>query len=445
MTTMSTIDIDTSPLQAAREWRGINLVAAAVNSGLPMAQAEALEEGDPSAFTSIDEMIAAAVVYGASIGIGRDEAMALLDRTVCGTGPRVELPEAAAEALAARPNAEFSGAVSERAARIADRGDVAVTPPLLSTTLTEPEFDFEAAEERELDSHPVLDPIVDEPALPAMELPAVPEGPTPEQAVAASGELHLDGAFGPDAPWERSGSTGELEAWADDFDDYDAPVAARTRDEDSLGARIGAGSYAALERLVGTDRADAVADRTRELTARAGELARTGRERLRRSEHATLFVAIGAGAILIALVVALGGALGNDEPASSTSATRTEKSETAATKDEAATTATDAAGKDAATAGATPAAAPMLPPARLTLDIYNAGSKKGYAKEVAAKLEGNGYKIGEVTNAKSDYSGATIIHPKDMVREARVLARRTGISTLQVAPGSTRRITIVVT
>ena len=87
----------------------------------------------------------------------------------------------------------------------------------------------------------------------------------------------------------------------------------------------------------------------------------------------------------------------------------------------------------------------MIPPARLTLDIYNAGSKKGYAKEVAAKLESNGYGIGEVTNAKSDYSGATIIHPKDMAREARVLARRTGISTLQVAPGSTRRITIVVT
>jgi hypothetical protein len=62
---MTMIDVDTSPLQAAREWRGIGLVAAAMNCGLPVAQAEALEEGDPSAFSSIDEMIAAAVVYGA--------------------------------------------------------------------------------------------------------------------------------------------------------------------------------------------------------------------------------------------------------------------------------------------------------------------------------------------------------------------------------------------
>jgi hypothetical protein len=32
-----------------------------------------------------------------------------------------------------------------------------------------------------------------------------------------------------------------------------------------------------------------------------------------------------------------------------------------------------------------------------------------------------------------------------MAREARALARRTGITTLQVAPGSTRRITVIVT
>ena len=87
---MTMIDVDTSPLQAAREWRGIGLVAAAMTSGLPMSQAEALEEGDPSAFESIDEMIAAAIVYGSSLGIGRDEAMALLDRTVTRTGVQVQ-------------------------------------------------------------------------------------------------------------------------------------------------------------------------------------------------------------------------------------------------------------------------------------------------------------------------------------------------------------------
>ena len=63
---MTTIDVDTSPLQAAREWRGIGLVAAALQSGLPVAQAEALEQGDTSQFQSIDEMIASAVVFLAS-------------------------------------------------------------------------------------------------------------------------------------------------------------------------------------------------------------------------------------------------------------------------------------------------------------------------------------------------------------------------------------------
>ncbi len=425
---MTMIDVDTSPLQAAREWRGIGLVAAAMNCGLPVAQAEALETGDPAAFSTIDEMIAAAVVYGSSIGIGRDEAMALLDRTVCRTGAQVHLPDAE-PVIVARPHEQFSGNVNERSARIADRDDVAITPPLLTTALTE----------QELVAHPVLDPIIEEPALPSIELPAVPEGPTPEQAVAASGELHLDGAFGPDAPWERTGETGELEAWVDDFDDYDAPAVTRERQGTTVGARIGGASFAALERIVGTDRADAVADRTRELTARVSDVARTGRERLRRSEHATLFVAIGAGAILIAIVVALGGALGSDDKAGPGPADRT-ASKATTTADDAATKAPDAA----ATKGEA-VVKPIIPPARLTLDIFNAGSKKGYAKEVAAKLDAAGYKIGEVTNSKSEYTGATIIHPADMVREARLLARKTGISTLQVAPGSTRKITIVVT
>jgi hypothetical protein len=424
---MTMIDVDTSPLQAAREWRGIGLVAAAMNCGLPVAQAEALENGDPSAFSTIDEMIAAAVVYGSTIGIGRDEATALLDRTVCGTGAQVSLPDAEP---VARPHETFSETVHERSARIAGRDDVEVTPPLLTTALTG----------QEMVAHPVLDPIIDEPSVPSIELPAVPDGPTPEQAVAASGELHLDGAFGPDAPWERTGETGELEAWVDDFDDYDAPVASRERTGATVGARIGGASFAALERIVGTDRADAVADRTRELTGRMSDVARTGRERLRRSEHATLFVAIGAGAILIAIVVALGGALGSDEPKAGPGPADRAASTKAATDDAATATA-----KADATKGGATAVKPIIPPARLTLDIFNAGSKKGYAKEVAAKLDSAGYKIGEVTNSKGTYSGATIIHPADMVREARLLARQTGISTLQVAPGSTRKITIVVT
>jgi hypothetical protein len=411
---MTMIDVDTSPLQAAREWRGIGLVAVAMNCGLPVAQAEALEAGDSGAFDSVDEMIAAAVLYGSSLGIGRDEAMALLDRTVGREAAVVNFPNVVEQPLE-RPNGAFSGAVQERSARIAEREDLVSTPAI-----------------------PVDEP-VDEPVAPAaleMALPAVPEGPTPEQAVAASGELHLDEAFGPDAPWERSGSgsTGELEAWVDDYEEFDAAPAAVREPGTGIASRVGGGLHAGLERVVGSDRADAVAERTRELGARVGELTRTGRERLRRSEHATLFVAIGAGAILIAIVVALGGALGGDEPAGPGPADRTPaKADTAAAKD------------DAATSAAKPkASAAPLPPARITVDVYNAGSEKGEAKEVAAKLEAAGYRIGDVTNAKGDYSGASIIHPSGMAREARQLARRTGITTLQEAPGSSRHMTVIV-
>ena len=159
----------------------------------------------------------------------------------------------------------------------------------------------------------------------------------------------------------------------------------------------------------------------RGVSRRTSELARDGRERLRRSEHATLIVAIGAGAILIALVVALGGALGGgDEPAGPGPADRTPAATTAGAAKADAASATKAT--DAKAAAAAPK--PVIPPARLTLDIFNAGSKKGYAKEVAAKLDAAGYKIGEVTNAKTSYAGATIIHPADMAREAKLLATR---------------------
>lgn len=428
-TAMTTIDVDTSPLQAAREWRGIGLVAVAMNSGLPLAQAEALEGGDPDAFGSIDEMIAAAVVYGASLGIGRDEAMALLDRTVTrGSAPVVHLPE--------RPNDAFSGAVHERSARISRREERATTPPLLTPALLE------------LPDEPIAVPTAaDEPVRASAPVLDV-DGPSPEQAVAASGELHLD-ALGVSAPWERESHTGELEAWVDELDDFDRPDPRRERPTgDTVLARAGTGAHAALERVVGSDRADAIADRTRELSKRASEFATQGRERLRRSEHATLFVAIGAGAILIALVVALGGALGGDEPASEPAASEAPAAaEPAAPATGGDTAAAPADGAAAAGAGAdaAPAAAkPIVTPAKLTVDVFNAGSQKGKAKTVAERLKSAGYGIGEVTNAKSDYAGPTVIHPKDLAREARTIARRAGITTLQVAPGSTRRITVIV-
>lgn len=415
---MTMIDVDTSPLQAAREWRGINLVQAAMNSGLPMTQAEALEEGDPDAFGTIDEMIAAAVVYGASIGIGRDEAMALLDRTVTRSGVQVDLPET-------RPNVDFSSAVAERSARMLDRG--AHSQPFVVEPIS-------------LGSTPHEQPAA--PARPAAALPAVPSGPTPEQAVAASGEMEIEEIFA-DAPWERSSQTGELATWVEDFDgDDDIALAGASHPVTHAGrsSRAGATMHAALERVIGTDRADATADWVTSSSDRVGELMRDGRERLRRSEHATLIVAIGGGALLIALLVAIGGALGSEEDAGPGPAKRSTAKSTPATLD---STAGTTAAPEATTPAkpATPAA--MLPPAKITVDVFNSGSQKGRAKEVAAKLEAAGYKVDQVTNAKN-YAGATIIHPKTMEREARVLARRTGVTTLQVAPGSQTKITVVV-
>ncbi|MCB0877979.1 MAG: LytR C-terminal domain-containing protein [Thermoleophilia bacterium] len=452
---MTKIDLDTSPLQAAREWRGASLVSVAMNCGLPVAQAEALESGDPGAFDSVDEMIAAAVVYGASMGIGRDEAMALLDRTVGREAAVAELPDTpATPATAARPNGAFSGAVQERSARIADRPDIVATPPIAVPPAAEDGDDDQldaagvdaplsqdllagaaAAADAAVAADAAFELEIDLPELP--EMPAVPNGPTPEQAVAASGELHLDEAFGPDAPWEHgTGNTGELEAWVDDYEEDSFSPARRSRvDGEGIMARVGASSHAALERIIGSDRADAVADRTRELSVRASELARQGREKLRRSEHATLIVAIGAGAILIAIVVALGGALGGNDNAGPGRPDTT-----------AATTAAQKADTAADTKAATPAASKaMLPPAKINVDVYNAGSQKGKAKTVADKLTAAGYHIGEVTNSKTDYAGARIIYPKGMAREARALARRTGISSLAEAPGSTRRVTVIVT
>lgn len=436
---MTIIDVDTSPLQAAREWRGISLIAAARSCGLTVAQAESLEAGDPSTFDTIDEMLAAAVVYGASIGIGRDEAVALMDRTSTGVGARAEVPDPPAvvdaddPAPAARPSGEFSQAVRERSARI--------EPSMLESVLA-------------VDSHPVLDPIGDEEML---ELEALAAGPSPQQAIDASAEIALD-AFRPDVAWGQVDQTGELEAWAAEesgSSSFDAGQGGGVLGPQSrssiaaspgVGARIGSTFLAALERIIGTERTDRFADWSARSRDRMGERLRSWRESLRRSEHATLILAIGGGAVLIALVVAIGGALGgSEEPAGPGPVDRSAAS-TAATGG-AGGGSVAAAGSAATTAPTAPAAkapVPVTPPARITVDVYNAGSIKGRAAQVGGAVKAAGYRVGEVTNSRGSYTSAVIIHPKGKVREARALARAAGITSLQEAPGTSSRFTIVV-
>ncbi|MCW2973550.1 MAG: hypothetical protein JWN72_1823 [Thermoleophilia bacterium] len=459
---MTMINVDTSPLQAAREWRGINLVSAALASGLPVAQAEALESGDPAAFDTIDEMIASAVVYGASLGIGRDEAMALLDRTVSGEGVQVELPTAPD----ARPGHDFSTAVRERSARMAPAGETMHVEPLAPAPamfVTDEELDAIVEPPVATGADAIEDvPLHDTPVMPASlgaELPDVPSagsflaapaaghavptsfhGPSPEQAIAASAEIHMGHAF-EEAPWDRSGGdyTGELEAWAAEGDDDLAPTRSRSGRGSAVAARLGAIGYGATERVLGSDRADGVADTMNRVFGRMADLARAGREQMRRSEHATLIVAIGGGAVLIALVVAIGGALGSDEtptPATTRTSPQLEAPGVAASS---------TAGAPAAATKATPAkVAAMLPPAKVHVDVFNAGSKKGYAKQVGDQLKAAKYQVGKVENAGGKYAGATVIYPKALEREARVLARRTGITTLQVMPAGAGATSITV-
>ncbi|MBC7460451.1 MAG: LytR C-terminal domain-containing protein, partial [Thermoleophilia bacterium] len=82
--------------------------------------------------------------------------------------------------------------------------------------------------------------------------------------------------------------------------------------------------------------------------------------------------------------------------------------------------------------------------AKVHVNVFNAGSKKGYAKQIGDQLKAARYQVGTVENAGGKYAGATVIYPKALEREARVLARRTGITTLQVSPASGATITLVV-
>lgn len=424
---MTIIDSETSPLQAAREWRGIGIVAAARSCGLTLAQAEALEAGETEAFESIDEMLAAAVLYGSSIGIGRDEAIALMDRAAAvAEDVRVDVPIAPATAPGAdgddesavwqRPVAGFSDAVQARAAR-------------------------RAGGSLELDDHPALSPIGEE-----------VDGPTPQQAIDASAEIHLD-AFGADAPWEREGATGELEAWmADERDGSGMVAVARSPRDATLLQRAGATTTAALERVIGTDRSEQLADWSTRTSTRTRERVRSWREALRRSEHATLIVAIGGGAVLIAVLVAVGGMIGGgEEQTGSSTADRAPEAqgggtEAAPTDGAAIAEAGKAASEEPTAASATAAAAatPVTPPAKISVDVYNSGSTKGKAASVAEELKSAGYGIGDVTNTSGDYGTATVIYPDGMAREAKALAATAGVSDVREAPGSTRRFTVIV-
>lgn len=445
---MSFTGVATSPLQAAREWRGVSLIVAARNSGLTLTQAEALEEGTLDAFRGIDEMIAAAVLYGASLGIGRDEALALLDRTIESSedlpmpafANAETLPSAIAPAYGAVEIAgpEFSTAVQQRSAEIAARDDLVIAPsgfdniPEPKAPMPSPMTSFAASLAIPVPSESDIEqtgeiPIVDVPIV-SGELPVVDatSGLAPSQSDSLRAALELDPQYR--QAWEQASS--ELEQWA----------ATGANGRPSTAQVVWQRIHAQIARFVGNERANKVDEaRTRAIeTSREGVIAL--RQALRKSEHATLLVALGAGVLLIALLVAIASALdpGTPEPtATSTASTQQQSQEIKPISDASTDTKSEAKPRT-----------PLLKPTQISLRVLNAGSQHLYAETISDRLHAMGYKIEEVGNSKTDYATSVILYPEALRREAERLAKRAKISTMDQLPGSTgstsHTITVIV-
>ena len=447
---MTLIGVDTSPLQAAREWRGVSLAVAARTSGLALALAEALEEGHADAFGSFDEMVASAVLYSATLGIGRDEAMALLDRTISTRGLEVELPSIDRSTVG--NTNDFSQAVRNRSAVRLSGGALGVTlgdtlegvpgttpddiigatpAETLGVTLAAAAFDnmpetmvtagydgsspiasVEVIDFATTDTSAAYAGVTidcDEAEIGTGDMPVITDtmiaashaGSTNAQVQAA---LDLDPEYR--AAWEQASS--ELESWAATRERW-SPVTERMR--------------SVVARTIGDDRADNVADRTEQGLQWVRDVTSGFRTWMKRSEHAPLIVAVSLGIVLIALLIAVASAVssnGNKAVAPTSATTVPVGAAPADTPDPVKV--------------APVVAAPVMLPAQVHVQVVNIGRRKGYAAIFAAKLHAKGYPIDSVGNAKSGYGGPVILCNKSMTREQAVLSRQTGITTLDTLP-----------
>jgi transcriptional regulator with XRE-family HTH domain len=409
---MTRTHIETSSLRAAREWRGISLAEAARMSGLTMTQAEALEDGETGEFATTDEMIAAAVLYGSCLGIGRDEATALLDRTDASV---THTPTPAA----------FSMAVRDRSAAIRERSDEDLQLEPLTFDLPSGPMPVVAAEQT--GNIEIPGPVTGSPFEPTGvtgELPVVPSGAfdAAQSGPQLSDNPTVRAAMQLDPGWRKAleQSHSELEAWA------------TTPAKGGGSAAVTRKLNEEMVRVLGPERAQRVTefvDRAHTTTRRQiAEL----RSRMEQSEHTTLIVALGVGALLIALMIAIASALGGDEPQQPIAVTKPAKTTPA--------TSTAAKPKQANKPK------PMLRPAQLQVEILNAGSRAGYANEVADKLEGLGYRITDVGNSETDYKSAVILYSEGLNREALRLSKQIGVTTIDVLPETKgqNRITAIV-
>lgn len=413
---MDVIEVETSqqlhsPLRAAREWRGISLVAAARESGLPVAQAEALEHGQADVFSSTREMIGAAVVYGSSLGIGRDEAMALLDRTISSRGAT----EAAG--MCSGDLSAFSAAVRERtvaqgrALASEAMSGIPVVPLPTAAAATIAADEVVVAPPLGISGELLPSALVGEEEGTG-ELPATTH---PSIGAAIAVDLTYREA------WEQS--TSELEEWARSRE------AAPVHGGDLLG-RI-------VSRVAGPDRAERVVEGYGRATRRLRDFMVSFRAWMRQSEHGTLIVAIGIGVVAIALLVAISSVIGTSRPAPVVAKPKPKvATPLPGTTDKPATAAPETKVESAPT--------PIKPPAKVHVQVLNSGSQKGYAAQMAARIKALGYRIDTVGNSDTGYATSTILCPQSLSREAQRLSRQTRITTMDTIPDGSRTACIIV-
>lgn len=378
---MTTVDVETSPLQAAREWRGTTLVSAAQTSGLHLGQADALESGDLDAFGSVDEMVAAAVVYGATLGIGRDEAAALFDRTVSRTPFNLRLPDA-----------------TSRAADIDDAGAGRSTKGESVTRATNTEAFVAAVAVSS-----------------SIALAASP------RSIGASGMSKASSDRASARPPRRAGSQTRRSAGRIDG----RPRVLVTSDDAPVERWKGEG---------GNDRWNDDVSRSRSRSSSAPP----------RHAPLLAAVGAVLIALVVGIASAIGGgdepASGDGArggpPASSAAKGEEADAVSPAPKPR-------RAAKPARPAAAT-ASRPVLARSAITIAVLNDGRTNGRADAAAAQLESLGYRRGDVGNAPDKRGEPRIVAPKGLEREARRLGGEIGIANIETGTGGGRVMSVYV-
>jgi hypothetical protein len=489
---MPVINVGTSPLAAAREWRGVSLVEAARTSGLALTQAEALECGDAEAFGSVDEMVAAAVLYSASLGIGRDEAMALLDRTLAArregatTGTAIDGQSAQGEPAAGVR--AFSAAVQGRSSRsfpiVADDllEDDLLVPfafdnqpmPAPIPTIDTLRHDDEHADVVPGVWHTEETPIAQAaPAMPTAGGLAEFEGTAGQGGTELVGDAGLgtdtyqDGENGFVATEDELGQTGEIPmvrahdprvqaaidadpawraAWEQSSGELEAWVANRETGAGRTTRRV----EDALAPIIGRERAERMATAgARGVTATREQLANV-RGQLERSERATLVVAVAAGVLLIGLLWLVTSLVGGNDDATPTpvtpKVTPSQQAAAAKTSKGAAgkVTTTTASGTKVTKAAATTTA--LLPVKATRVQVLNAGHRTGAAATTGQRLKSLGYPVASVGNTHVRYPGSVVLYQPRFRREAQRLAHQMGVASVDALPAGAGRtpLTIVI-